>query len=298
MEEEAVEKGGPPRLGWVIFSPGERPKGFSMELRKEFVSLLKLEPRPHSPFVRLRPSARHESVSRLLQAGGGARLSPRRSRGPRVAFTASKIEVVSHDYSEIHGPAIRLVQNRRTASTKSSCEAPSEHRLRMRRFLPKGSGKTTLRLISALAVDPLRVRGALLKSMMSGWLLEWLIVQSHRVRVGAWPATGRTTYPVHRTSCFLLFSMFLCCYIYIYIYIYTYIHVCLFLLLICFTCQHPDENKSLRYSVPQLLRNCFIAALVYSCPLFHSCPASALHLSYSCLNILPTGNLLADAPQS
>ena len=38
--EEAMEKGEPPRLGWVVFAPGERPKGFSMELGREFVSAL------------------------------------------------------------------------------------------------------------------------------------------------------------------------------------------------------------------------------------------------------------------
>ena len=36
--KEAVEKGKPPRLGWVIFTPGERPRGFSMELGREFLS--------------------------------------------------------------------------------------------------------------------------------------------------------------------------------------------------------------------------------------------------------------------
>ena len=35
-----MEKGEPPRLGWVVFAPGERPKGFSMELGREFVSAL------------------------------------------------------------------------------------------------------------------------------------------------------------------------------------------------------------------------------------------------------------------
>ncbi len=38
--EEAVSAGQPPRLGWVIFCPGERPRGFSMALQKEFVSVL------------------------------------------------------------------------------------------------------------------------------------------------------------------------------------------------------------------------------------------------------------------
>ena len=38
--EEAVEKGEPPRLGWVIFNPGERPRGFSMELGQEFLAAL------------------------------------------------------------------------------------------------------------------------------------------------------------------------------------------------------------------------------------------------------------------
>ena len=38
--EEAMEKGEPPRLGWVVFNPGERPVGFSMELGREFVSAL------------------------------------------------------------------------------------------------------------------------------------------------------------------------------------------------------------------------------------------------------------------
>ena len=38
--EEAVKKGEPPRLGWVIFSPGERPKGFSLELGREFMAVL------------------------------------------------------------------------------------------------------------------------------------------------------------------------------------------------------------------------------------------------------------------
>ena len=38
--EEAVTAGEPPRLGWVIFSPGARPKGFSLELGKEFLSIL------------------------------------------------------------------------------------------------------------------------------------------------------------------------------------------------------------------------------------------------------------------
>ena len=38
--EEAVTRGEPPRLGWVVFSPGERPRGYSMELGKEFVSAL------------------------------------------------------------------------------------------------------------------------------------------------------------------------------------------------------------------------------------------------------------------
>ena len=38
--EEAVSAGEPPRLGWVIFTPGEKPKGFSMELGKEFTSIL------------------------------------------------------------------------------------------------------------------------------------------------------------------------------------------------------------------------------------------------------------------
>jgi hypothetical protein len=35
-----MEKGETPRLGWVVFNPGEKPKGFSMELGKEFVSVL------------------------------------------------------------------------------------------------------------------------------------------------------------------------------------------------------------------------------------------------------------------
>jgi len=38
--EEAVERAEPPRLGWVIFAPGERPRGFSMELGREFLSAL------------------------------------------------------------------------------------------------------------------------------------------------------------------------------------------------------------------------------------------------------------------
>ena len=38
--EEAVAKGEPPRLGWVVFSPGERPKGYSMELGREFLTTL------------------------------------------------------------------------------------------------------------------------------------------------------------------------------------------------------------------------------------------------------------------
>ena len=37
---EAAEAGEPPRLGWVIFRPGERPRGFSMELGREFVDAL------------------------------------------------------------------------------------------------------------------------------------------------------------------------------------------------------------------------------------------------------------------
>ena len=38
--EEAVARGEPPRVGWVVFSPGERPKGYSMELGREFISAL------------------------------------------------------------------------------------------------------------------------------------------------------------------------------------------------------------------------------------------------------------------
>ena len=38
--EEAVRTGEPPRLGWVAFTPGERPRGFSMALGREFVSVL------------------------------------------------------------------------------------------------------------------------------------------------------------------------------------------------------------------------------------------------------------------
>ena len=38
--EEAVDRGEPPRLGWVIFTPGEKPRGFSLELGKEFTSIL------------------------------------------------------------------------------------------------------------------------------------------------------------------------------------------------------------------------------------------------------------------
>ena len=37
---EAVKMGEPPRLGWVIFVPGERPKGYTMILGKEFVDAL------------------------------------------------------------------------------------------------------------------------------------------------------------------------------------------------------------------------------------------------------------------
>ena len=38
--DEAVDKGEPPRLGWVIFAPGERPQAFSMELGRQFVAAL------------------------------------------------------------------------------------------------------------------------------------------------------------------------------------------------------------------------------------------------------------------
>ena len=38
--EEAVTRGEPPRLGWVVFGATERPRGFSMELGREFVSML------------------------------------------------------------------------------------------------------------------------------------------------------------------------------------------------------------------------------------------------------------------
>ena len=38
--EEAVRAGEPPRLGWVICQPGEEPRGFSMELGREFITAL------------------------------------------------------------------------------------------------------------------------------------------------------------------------------------------------------------------------------------------------------------------
>ena len=38
--EEAVEAGEPPRLGWVVFNPGERPRGFSLELGRQFMDVL------------------------------------------------------------------------------------------------------------------------------------------------------------------------------------------------------------------------------------------------------------------
>ena len=38
--EEAVRAGEPPRLGWVICQPGEKPRGFSMELGREFITAL------------------------------------------------------------------------------------------------------------------------------------------------------------------------------------------------------------------------------------------------------------------
>ena len=37
---EAVKMGEPPRLGWVIFVPGEKPKGYTMVLGREFVDTL------------------------------------------------------------------------------------------------------------------------------------------------------------------------------------------------------------------------------------------------------------------
>ena len=38
--EEAVMKGEPPRLGWVVFTPEGRPQGFSLELGLEFMAVL------------------------------------------------------------------------------------------------------------------------------------------------------------------------------------------------------------------------------------------------------------------
>jgi len=38
--EEAMEAGDPPRLGWVVFGASERPRGFSMELGREFLATL------------------------------------------------------------------------------------------------------------------------------------------------------------------------------------------------------------------------------------------------------------------
>ena len=38
--EEAVRTGEPPRLGWVIFVPGEKPRGYTMVLGKEFMDAL------------------------------------------------------------------------------------------------------------------------------------------------------------------------------------------------------------------------------------------------------------------
>ena len=38
--EEAVKKGEPPRLGWVVFVPGEKPRGYTMVLGKEFMDAL------------------------------------------------------------------------------------------------------------------------------------------------------------------------------------------------------------------------------------------------------------------
>ena len=38
--EEAVRAGEPPRLGWIIFQPGADPRGFSMELGREFITAL------------------------------------------------------------------------------------------------------------------------------------------------------------------------------------------------------------------------------------------------------------------
>ena len=38
--EEAVKAGEPPRLGWVVFQPAAKPRGFSMQLGREFITAL------------------------------------------------------------------------------------------------------------------------------------------------------------------------------------------------------------------------------------------------------------------